>query len=347
MGEPTKLLCSLPGIEQNVASLLQTLTTFVSESRDRERCLLRRLDELSAQIVELKEEVRVSLEKKSAITAVDSSSELPGSTHTLNSQRTRRTRTKAKGKSKQQQDLQDQETTGAHVEAVSRSGTFEKVIEDSGPSGTECSDADDFQQHGGCRSGYMPAKPVPNATPALDLEAIQDDSWQLVAQEPHRKKRVVVFIGNLSSQCNDQRLSEFITTRSTAVHQTVAVHDCSVRENKKGMMTGRVTVDADALPTVTSVNFWPRPLYAREWTFHEKRHGPVPGKGNGQSVLSKKSGKDSATHSSDLTPLPPDRKRRHGDSPDSGSPLLKKLDEDHQQQESAEQQQLNADSQQS
>eukprot|EP00117_Sycon_ciliatum_P015280 scpid104942/ scgid15201/ len=69
MGEPTKLLCSLPGIEQNVASLLQTLTTFVSESRDRERCLLRRLDELSAQIVELKEEVRVSLEKKSAITA--------------------------------------------------------------------------------------------------------------------------------------------------------------------------------------------------------------------------------------------------------------------------------------
>ena len=67
-GEPTKLLCSLPGIEQNVVSLLQTLTTFVSESRDRERCLLRRLDELSAQIVELKAEVRVSLEKKSAIT---------------------------------------------------------------------------------------------------------------------------------------------------------------------------------------------------------------------------------------------------------------------------------------
>ena len=284
-GEPTKLLCSLPGIEQNVVSLLQTLTTFVGESRDRERCLLRRLDEHSTQIVELKAEVRVSLEKKSAITAVDSSSELPGSTHTLNSQRTRRNNNNN--------------------------------------------------------------KPVPNATSALDLEAIQDDSWQLVAQEPHRKKRVVVVIGNLSAQCNDQRLSEFITTRSTAVHQTVAVHDCTVRENKKGMMTGRVTVDADALPTVTSVNFWPRPLYAREWTFHEKRHGPVPGKGNGQSVLSKKLGKDSATHSSDLTPLPPYCKRRHGDSPDSGSPLLKKLDEDHQQQESAEQQQLNTDSQQS
>ena len=63
-----------------MVSLLQTLTTFVSESRDRERCLLRRLDELSAQIVELKAEVRVSLEKNSAITAVDSSSELPGST---------------------------------------------------------------------------------------------------------------------------------------------------------------------------------------------------------------------------------------------------------------------------
>ena len=126
IGEPTKLLCSLPGIEQNVASLLQTLTTFVSESRDRERCLLRHLDELSAQIVELKAEVRVSLEKKSAITAVDSSSELPGSTHTLNSQRTPRTRTKGNHASKQQHNLQDQETTGAHMEAVSRSGTFEK-----------------------------------------------------------------------------------------------------------------------------------------------------------------------------------------------------------------------------
>eukprot|EP00117_Sycon_ciliatum_P025922 scpid91465/ scgid3740/ len=68
MGEPTKLLCSLPGIEQNVASLLQTLTTFVSESRDRERCLLRRLDELSAQIVELKEEVCVSFGSKYTMT---------------------------------------------------------------------------------------------------------------------------------------------------------------------------------------------------------------------------------------------------------------------------------------
>eukprot|EP00117_Sycon_ciliatum_P017955 scpid95497/ scgid3740/ len=136
------------------------------------------------------------------------------------------------------------------MEAVSRSVTF-KTNEDSGPSGAEHSDADDFKPVGRRRSRHMPAKPVPNATPTL--EAIQDDSWQLVAQEPHRKKRAVVFVGNLSARCNDQQLSEFITTCSNAVHHSAVVHDCSVRASKNGMITGRRTADADAFPTVTSI----------------------------------------------------------------------------------------------
>ena len=49
-GEPAmKLLCSLPGIEHTLLSVLHTLNFHVSESRDRESRLHQRVDDLSAQ----------------------------------------------------------------------------------------------------------------------------------------------------------------------------------------------------------------------------------------------------------------------------------------------------------
>ncbi|XP_065195831.1 uncharacterized protein LOC135827230 [Sycon ciliatum] len=56
-GEPLRLLCSLPGIEANVISLIQQLSSYVSESRDREERVKRRVDELCAHVSELRGEL--------------------------------------------------------------------------------------------------------------------------------------------------------------------------------------------------------------------------------------------------------------------------------------------------
>eukprot|EP00117_Sycon_ciliatum_P044616 scpid95782/ scgid4366/ len=66
-GEPAmKLLCSLPGIEQTLLSVLQTLTSHISESRDREGRLHQRVDDLSTQLLALREEF-CSLQKSAIV----------------------------------------------------------------------------------------------------------------------------------------------------------------------------------------------------------------------------------------------------------------------------------------
>ena len=40
------------------------------------------------------------------------------------------------------------------------------------------------------------------------------------------------------------------------------------RKDENGSVIGaRITVPTDAVPTLTSRSFWPRPAYARRWTF--------------------------------------------------------------------------------
>ena len=61
----TKLLCTLPGIEQGLLAVMQTLAKFATESADREARMKRKIGELAAEVKDLKEELVVS--KNSAI----------------------------------------------------------------------------------------------------------------------------------------------------------------------------------------------------------------------------------------------------------------------------------------
>ena len=61
----TKLLCTLPGIEQGLLAVMQTLAKFATESADREARMKRKIGELVAEVKDLKEELVVS--KNSAI----------------------------------------------------------------------------------------------------------------------------------------------------------------------------------------------------------------------------------------------------------------------------------------
>eukprot|EP00117_Sycon_ciliatum_P023031 scpid96456/ scgid19693/ len=97
---------------------------------------------------------------------------------------------------------------------------------------------------------------------------IEDDSWKLVAAGPPRKKRSVFFVGNLSHDCTVDSLTEFVHRRSESVGTPVKAHQCSLHTAGNGQVSARISVDATSKLTVTSANFWPRPLYCRPWRFH-------------------------------------------------------------------------------
>ena len=65
--EHVELFCRTPGIHHNMISMLENLTAFISEVRDNEVRLQRRVDDLSNLVMKLRQEV-TSL-KESAITA--------------------------------------------------------------------------------------------------------------------------------------------------------------------------------------------------------------------------------------------------------------------------------------
>ena len=42
--------------------------------------------------------------------------------------------------------------------------------------------------------------------PAVQLRALEDDSWQLVSAEPPRPKKAMLYVGNLSESCTEESL---------------------------------------------------------------------------------------------------------------------------------------------
>ena len=98
---------------------------------------------------------------------------------------------------------------------------------------------------------------------------IADESWKMVSLEPPGAKKAVLYFGNLGNQCTEERLREFVQHRVAAVGTSVDVHDCSMHESATGNISGRLTVDAATVSTITAANFWPRALYARQWRFKE------------------------------------------------------------------------------
>ena len=128
-------------------------------------------------------------------------------------------------------------------------------------------------------------EPESGNTEREEVDAINDDSWQLVAAAPPRRRRAVVFVCNLNSTCTMESLTEFVHRRSVAATGNIIdVHSCNVYTAASGKVSARVTIYAACLATVTSANFWPRPLYCRTWKF-------IPPK--------KSSGNDNAHSSSD------------------------------------------------
>ena len=165
--DETKLLCSLPGIEQSLLGLVQSLAAHVSESRDREVRLHRRVGELSSQVRELKEEL-TNL-KDSAITIKDPLGLAQPSfaaKQRMSKEKRVLSRTRTGAKNEDPVEVPIAEETGN----ISRSTTLETDA-DTGAS------ADNANFQSVKRSSPRRAKPEP------ELIIISDDTWKLVSAE--------------------------------------------------------------------------------------------------------------------------------------------------------------------
>jgi len=100
--------------------------------------------------------------------------------------------------------------------------------------------------------------------------------WQLVCDQKPTRKKKVFYIGSLAKDCTAQKLQDFVERRASATGLTVPkLYNITMFE-KNDHKCARMIIDAASATTISTRNFWPRPLYARSWNF-EKYADSVPG----------------------------------------------------------------------
>ena len=271
----TKMLGSLPSIESDVSAVLKSLAALVSEAADREDRLNNRFDELSRQVSELKEEV-ASL-KESAIAAAKAPQPCqPGRTTNPD-----RTRTDPRTACRQCSMSASTSRSTSYSSALNQGPASDapRTENDARPAASPGHNVDSVSESDADDGFQQPRRRKRNKSTQV-LQPISDDAWKLIADEPHRAKRAVVYVGNLSRETTEDRLREFVDLRSRAVNSDtpVVLHTCSMHVNASGCMSARAFVDASSLHILLAANFWPRPLYCRRWTFHTSdTHKTVPG----------------------------------------------------------------------
>ena len=198
----TKLLCTLPGIEQGLLAVMQTLATLATESADREARMKRKISELAAEVKYLKEELFISKNYAHAWmklkTTSNSSSAVQADVHRTQSSSTHASKRSTK-------------KAAAHVEpssTLSRTGLSTSA--DRKPQGSgglakaECSESQP-------RTDVTESKSQTDVTESKPIfHAIEDDSWKLVSSERPKNKRAVVYVGNIATDSTESHFRQFI-----------------------------------------------------------------------------------------------------------------------------------------
>ena len=159
----------------------------------------------------------------------------------------------------------EKETSLREESSLSTGGTKSTKVEHEGGRGSNST-------KGTKRTQVKPA-------PKFDPIASDDESWNLVVERKPSPPKAVLYIGNLSPKTTAENLEKFVTERTKSLGvDTPRIFNSRVYENQKdenassSSGTGaRITIPVEAVPTLTSRSFWPRPAYARPWVFKESQ----------------------------------------------------------------------------
>ena len=248
--------CRLSALELSIEKILNVVENVLSENRDREARILRRMDNLSAALNGLAESQDGIQDSCSCCLArLTKYSPGPASSSTKN-----------KNKNKKQQTVPGQslQQSGQQPPADTRSW-LRPTENPQGPTSTSPAGGshNNSQQH----NKATPPPKFPNF-------ADDDDTWQLVTTSKPRPKRTVLFIGNLATSTLDESLTKFVQHKAkSTTKRDVPVHNTKIFSATNGHETNfaRITINSADSPLLLSRTFWPRALHCRRWHFKEQQ----------------------------------------------------------------------------
>ena len=117
-------------------------------------------------------------------------------------------------------------------------------------------------------------------TPSMDFRRRSADPdvkalRKLVSDRKPSHPKSVLFVGNLPSEIDEDRLTQFIQKRaaSAGVTHSIKMHNCSIvtKQQEDGLTsaTARITVSQSYDDILSDKMFWPRPVYARKWILRQ------------------------------------------------------------------------------
>ena len=105
---------------------------------------------------------------------------------------------------------------------------------------------------------------------ATRMPLSDEEDWKLVSKVPPRKKRAVLFVGNLRRDQDESNLRQYISKRCLGLGKVTAEIDTCSIQTKGEHANAHVSLNADAAQHLCRRGFWVHPIYARKWVLNDK-----------------------------------------------------------------------------
>ena len=108
----------------------------------------------------------------------------------------------------------------------------------------------------------------------------------LTDQVPHIKLKAL-YVGNLGADASSEKLSTYVSQRSSSLGEKIEVDRCSLTEKASGKewRGAHIVVPARCAKVLLKKSFWPKPVYARHWVFQESSSEAITPKFNSGAPL--------------------------------------------------------------
>ena len=105
---------------------------------------------------------------------------------------------------------------------------------------------------------------------ATRIPLSDEEDWKFVSKVPPRKKRAVLYVGNLHKHQDEPNLRQHISKRCLGLGNVTAVIDTCSIQTKGEHVNAHVSLNADAAQHLCRSGFWVHPIYTRKWELNDK-----------------------------------------------------------------------------